>query len=239
MNKKVNIDLNTITTLYQRYKDYALPVGVIFVCFIIFVVLILPQVQSLLSASQEEKLELSKLSVLKNNLNIITTTNDSFLDSELNVLSQALPPNKDFTGILDAISLSANKSGVSLGQFEFTVGDLSKVSPQVRGFTTLEIILSINGGITGLTSFLDQLSKTLPLSDVVSIQTTDKFSTITLAFYYKSFPPVGSGDTFPLVGLQNINPSLFKQIASWQSQGALTPGTNSGASSSASKSSSF
>src|SRR5476651_472872 len=124
-SKKVNIDVDTLSVLYRHYKNYLLPVGVIVGCFLVLFFIVIPQTQQYLTNSDELKAETQKLEVLKNNYNFLSNLDEIKTDGQLKVLSAVLPPDKDFAGVMNSISSTASKTNVSVGDFEFQVGDSS------------------------------------------------------------------------------------------------------------------
>ena len=188
MNGKINIDLLTIRTLYTDYKPFIIPFFTILSCIIVFLIFILPQANEFFRSQKTVSEEREKLNVLKNNLSVLQTSSDSELDSQVNVLSSALPPNKNFEGVINALSYSANVTGVILGNFDFAVGSLTESPKEIQKFPYLEIELNLTGGIDQASNFLDTLSKTLPMSRVIMLGVTPSGSSVRLAFYYKPFP---------------------------------------------------
>jgi len=68
MREKTNVDIEAINFLYQRYKEYLLPCLVIFTCILLFLIVIIPQIQDLISISKQREIEFKKLELLKNKL---------------------------------------------------------------------------------------------------------------------------------------------------------------------------
>lgn len=223
MKKKINIDSMTFWFLYRKYKQFLLPMGVILACIVLFIFVIIPQFQNLLDNQKQAKIESEKLLVLKNNLNLLTNLNESQVDSQLKVVSRALPPEKDFGGILNAISYSANKAGVSLGDFQFQVGEITKPPLNVSSFPSLEIKLAINGGTEGVLRFLNELYKSVPLSEAISIKASNTVSEITAIFYYKPFPPLTISESSPMSPISSQSLSIIGNISSWGYASDNTP----------------
>lgn len=215
MKKKVNIDSTTFWFLYRRYKEYLLPVGIIFVCILLFILLIVPQFQNFLDTQQQAKVESNKLVILRNNLNLLTNMDESQMDSQLQIVSAALSPNKDFEGVLNGISVAANKAGVFLGDYEFQVGDITKPSLNIQSFPSLQLLLTINGGVSGITRFMAELYKTVPLSEITDVKVTSTTSEITILFYYKPFPPLGFDDSAPINPVSQQGLSAISNLSSW------------------------
>ncbi|MCL5019479.1 MAG: hypothetical protein M1426_03235 [Patescibacteria group bacterium] len=215
MKKKVNIDSTTFWFLYQRYREYLLPVGVIFACILLFFLVIIPQFQNFLDTQQQVKAESNKLIILKNNLNLLTNMDESQMDSQLQIVSGALSSNKDFEGILNGISVAANKAGVFLGDYEFQVGDITKPSLSIQSFPSLQLTLTIYGGVSGVTRFMIELYKTVPLSEITDVKVSSTTSEITALFYYKPFPPLGFNNSAPINPVSQQGLSTIANLSSW------------------------
>ena len=225
MKRKVNIDAATFRFLYIRYKEYLLPVGVVIACVLLFIFVIIPQFQNLLDTQQQAKIESNKLAVLKNNLNLLTNLNESQLDSQLKVVSKVMPPEKDFGGILNGVSLAANKSGVLLADYEFQVGNINKPELIIQSFPSLKIVLTVNGGVADVGKFLEELSKTAPLSEVTDIKVNTANSQVTALFYYRPFPPIGFNDTAPINPISPQDVSTINNLSLWNNIPDLTDTT--------------
>ncbi len=215
MKKKVNIDSATFWFLYRRYKEYLLPVGVIFACILLFLLVIIPQFQNFLDIQQQIKAESNKLVILKNNLNLLTNMDEPQMDAQLQIVSNTLPPNKDFEGILNGIAVAANKAGVFLGDYEFQVGDITKPSLNIQSFPSLQLSLTISGGVNGVTRFMTELYKTVPLSEITGVKVTNTTSEIIILFYYKPFPPLGFNSSAPINPVSQEGASIVSNLSSW------------------------
>ncbi len=219
-NKKVNIDSAMMKFLYVKYKQYLLPAGVIAVCAFLFIFVIIPQFQNLLSAQQQAKVEANKLAILRNNLNLLSNLDETQLNTQLQIVSTALPPGKDFAGILTAVSIAANRSGVSLGDYQFQVGDITKPQePGAVSFPYLKLVLTINGGINGVTGFITELYKTAPLSEVTSVRVSSATSEVTAYFYFRPFPPLGFNDNVPVTIVSPQGLATITNLSSWNNAG--------------------
>lgn len=190
MNKKINIDLLTFKTLYSDYKPYLIPVFTILSCVLIFLIFILPQANEFFRSRQIVATELEKLNTLRGSLNTLQGTSDEELDDRVGILTSALPAEKNFEAVLNALSYSANVSGVILGDFDFSVGSITDAPEAIQEFPFLDIELNLAGGVESISAFLDTLSKTLPISRVTKIAISQNDSTVNIAFYYKPLPNV-------------------------------------------------
>ena len=214
MNKDVNSELFKI--LYLRAKPYLMSLLMIVVSVILVFVAIIPQFGDLISTLSQRNEALSKLQIVKNNFTILKNTDNSLLDSQLSLALKALPQTKDFEGILNIISKSAASSGVTMGSYEFKVGDLSKTDKIEAGqFPHLSVSIIINDGAVGASRFMKQLATSLPLSEVKSIDTNGNFSNLTLLFYYKSLPSLKFPADVAIPVLNTRQKQTLEQISSW------------------------
>jgi len=198
MEKRVNIDITILKFLYARYKQFIIPGVVILVCFVLLITFIIPQLKALFELSTNAKKDSNRIIVLKNNLNFLSSLSDSALDSQLQIVSTALPTNKDFIGVINAISYAASFTGVSVSEFQLQIGDLSQAPTDTSKFSSLSLKLSVNGNTNDVNKFIEALYTTFPLSEVTSINIGDTSSTVEINFYYKPLPPVNYNDSTPI-----------------------------------------
>lgn len=223
MNNKVNIDADTLKFLYAKYKEFLVPAMVMVASIILLIVFVIPQLLIFLSNIDAMKTENSKLAILKNNLNIITSANDSVLDSQLKITSAALPLSKDFTGILNALAVASRISGASLGNFEFQVGDISSTQPNQSGFPFLKMALNVNGDIKTVSSFINLLSQTFPLSEITGVAISNGLSTLNLSFYYKPIPANVISNNLPINAVSKEGLNLIRNLSLFSNSSVNLP----------------
>lgn len=210
-NKPIPINETTFRILYFRYKPYYVSVGVILVCIVLFFQLIIPQVQQWFALRDEVIQEQQKVALLNQNLSIITKINNDSLDKDIQVVTAALPADKDFAAILNAVSNAATTSNVSLGDYSFQVGNLSAVVSGSQ--TNLQLTLNIKGGIADAERLIQSLKTQLPLSEVTNVQINSaNSSTITTVFYFKPFPQLAFNSSTPLIGITAQDDTLIKTL---------------------------
>ena len=215
-SKKISLNFSLFSSVFKRYKDYLLPIFVIFMCFIIFFVVVLPQFQNYLSARKELEAENQKLDILKSNYNFLSSLDDNKNNADFKTLLFALPSNKDFTGIINALSAASSKTGVAIGDFSFSLGDLSKSTSQdVASKPSVKIEVNLAGNAQSIVNFVNELYKTAPVSEILSIKASGQSSSLVIIFYYKPYPPQNVSDSAPVVQVSSKNLNLIKQIYSW------------------------
>jgi len=184
MNEKISVDLKSLKFIFNKNKPYIFTIVIMLVSIMLFFQFVIPQFNTLLKVQKEARYASLKLGILKANLDVLTNTDEDVLDSQLKVLNLALPSNKDFIGILDSVYSTAQKTGVSLGSFSFRIGDISK-SENNDNFPVVKLSAPINAGVTAISSFVETISRTVPLSEVLLIKVGNVSSMVNLSFYYK------------------------------------------------------
>lgn len=213
-SKKVNLDKEAAATVYRHYKGNILPITVILACILILFFVIVPEFKQFLSSREKLKTETQKLEILKNNYNFLSGLDESQMENDYKVLSRALPPNKDFVGIMNAISVASQKTGVSVGNFDFSLGNLDKTTENTA-FPTIKININLVGNVAAIAKFVTELYKTTPVSEVTTIKATGIVSSLEIRFYYKPFPPLNVSDESPVVPYSPQTLSLIKQVSLW------------------------
>ncbi len=215
MDSKINVDINSAKLIYNRYKEFVVPVIVIIVSFFIFISVVMPQIKDLGRRKAESKDASAKLSILKKNLDLLSGINESTMDSQLQTVTSALPLNKDFGSVLDRVSAASGKAGVSLGNFAFQVGDLSKTTTDNTGFPSLKLDLNVEGNVRAISNFINELDKSLPLSEVTSVEISNNLSRLTVIFYYKPFISGSNSTTSMISPFTQQTLSLIDKISTF------------------------
>lgn len=210
---KSGITPNSLRVVYDAYKEYLLTIGIIIVCLLLFAKFIIPQIQELFLINGQKKEIEQKIRILKNNMYLLSSLSDSDLDSKLEIATGALPPEKDFAGVLNAIQISSAKSGVLLGDFEFKVGELSTKSAGLTKQPGMEVTLTVRGGIDSIKRFIVELSKSSPISQVSSVNITGTSAVVTTVFNYKPFSPVAFNAKSPLFPLTRKDLNLLESLS--------------------------
>lgn len=219
-------DENTIKILYHRHKAYVPSVVAILLSFVLFFFVILPQVQYVFSLHDKEKEVKDRIGVLEKNIRFLSSINETDLESKLKVVSLALPPEKDFTTVMSGISQASAVAGVSIGDFIFQLGNISSnTSPSTSkasnnsakaeiNVPSIEITLNISGGLDSTKRFVEELSKGFPLSDVKSIQLNGNSAKVSIAFFYRPFPPLQLDGGTEISPLSQKDEALIQTLSS-------------------------
>lgn len=231
MDEKINTDLKSLKFIFNKNKAYIIPIAIILVSIILFFQFVIPQFGVLLATKKEAREVSLKTETLKANLDVLKNVDEEILDSQLKILNSALPLNKDFIGILNSVYLTSQKTGVNLGNFSFAIGNLAQ-SENGDNFPVVKLSVPINAGVTAINSFVETVSKTVPLAEVYSIKVGNLSSTVGLSFYYK---PLGTSNYRQDVRISSISQKGLTLVdklsefenASFTSQSSIPVATSS------------
>jgi len=178
---------------------------------------VVPQFQQYLSLQDELRTQTQKLNVLKTNYIFLANLDETKSAADFSALSLALPAGKDFAGIMNAVSYASAKTGVVVGDFEFSVGSLSDntVMQGVSAYPSIKIDINLIGNTQAIVQFIQELYKTAPASEVTSIKTGGNSGSISILFYYKPFSQQNVNDSAPITVLSARDLSLITSVSSW------------------------
>lgn len=219
MGKNINLkdlNLSLVNLLYQQYKSFILPAVVILVSLIVILMILIPQAQGLLQNQELLKEEQEKLSVLKNNYKLLVSMDEAQVSGDLQTLSKAFPSNKDFAGILNTISYNSVRSGVSISDFTFQVGDVKKTTDTDNPDSpSLKLRLNISASPGAVIKFVSELYRSFPIAQATVIKSNQEQANITLTFPFKAFPELKVDNFTSLNQLSASETKLIEQIQSY------------------------
>ncbi len=208
---------NTLRILYEKHKTYLIPAIVIVVSVLLFFFAVIPQIQNFFLLRSEAENTREKITVVKENIAFLSSVNQRDLGNKLQTVVYALPVEKDFAGILRVIVLAAEDAHVTLGDFSFAVGSLTLQSTKITNALPIEVDLTIGSDISGTKRFLQALTERFPLSEVTTIQISDKSSSMKAFFYYKPLPQFTFDENSKIEGLSKADEALFTTLSSFKS----------------------
>jgi hypothetical protein len=212
----LKIDKSWFLVVYNKYKSFLLPLVVLVVSVIILFLIVIPEINQYFSSRNQLSQETQKLDYLKNNYNFLANIDETQSNSDLQLLEKTLPAKKDLLGIMTAISATSSKVGISIDDFKFTLGNLSKASSSNSTiFPNIAMELTTEGNAILLNEFMNELYKTAPLVEVYGIKYGANTATLLLRFYYKPFSPQNINDESPISQLSPKEKALLKDIYSW------------------------
>lgn len=212
MNNKVQVNQTLLRILYYRYRDYVIP-GIIFITtWLLFFIIVFPQIQSFLAQKDVAAANEQTLAVMTQNYNIIANVDTTQLQKQLDIATTALPVAKDFAGILTAVSNAAGQSGVILNDYTFQIGSLSSKSTK-QDESEVKITLTVNANLDQTKRFLMALSNQFPLSETTDISIlSNNIAEINASFFYNALPTISFDPGTPIVPLNSTEKAMLTTL---------------------------
>lgn len=232
---------SSLSVLYLRYKDTPYySIGIIVLVFLVSIILffqlVLPQISSWFSIRDEIIATRNRIDTINQNINFIDKMDKQELDNDVAITTSALPFEKDFGGMVNALTDASITSGVSLNDYSFEVGDVASVSGQVnnlaKDLSTVKLTVTVTGSPNGVIIFLNEINKRVPLSEVTDVDGDNFTTTITLQFYQKQFPKIVFKDDQPFTAISQKEATLLETFSSWIPASRSDTGTSQDSSSS-------
>jgi hypothetical protein len=223
-------DLTTLRTFedirlfYFKYKDSPefslLGVSLLILVGVIIVWKgIMPQTHDWFSVQDEIKATKERITQLQTNQSLITGISQTQLDKDYAAAATALPYQKDYGGMIESIDGATSVSNMERNDYSIEVGNLSTKSAQLSPQTTITVKVSLQGDAAKLQKFLAQLTKELPLSEVVSIEYNDSAVNIEVNFFYKYLSPSTKFPyTDPIRVLSQSHQKLLRDLIKWKDE---------------------
>ena len=208
-----NFNNRILLSFYISHKEHIISYVVIVVSLLIFIITVPSQIKNIVLSKKESEEASKRVEILSKNLDFLSKQSDATLDSNLHLVSSALPDTKDFEIILKGISQAGLAAGVQVGDFGLDIGDLSPVYSKGSTISTINMELAIDGGIDGAVRFIQELSNVFPLSEVHKIQSLAGSSRITVGFFFKPFPPAKLEKNTSIQPLSNQENSILDQLS--------------------------
>lgn len=225
-SKDIYFGRNNLRFMYLRYKDssyftLSVIVLIIVMCVLLVLTYILPQFEKYLSIRQEVIATRERTATVLDNVEYISNLDRRLLTTQMSAVSSALPPDKNFGNILEALSDSAVRVGVSFQDYSFEVGNVSSNSAQInnariKGLSAVKITLTVDGTLDQTRKFLIEAAKALPLSEVTAIEGSEGSLNVTFEFFQKRLPTVTLDDEKPIPRVISTHATLINQLTSWQ-----------------------
>jgi hypothetical protein len=226
MSKEVWIGKKGFRYWYYKFRDselYGLTLlGVtIIISLFLFFNVIIPELNNWFSIRKEVIATRQQIAILQQNITFLNNLNPGVLNDQVQMATQALPAEKDFGMILNAISNASAVSGISLNDYTFQIGSIASSSAQAvdskyNGLTSVELTVAINGNFNQTRKFVQSIQNSLPLSEVTAIDGSGEDMTIAIVFYQKLFPAVNFSADTPLTPVSADKVTLLQNLSKWE-----------------------
>jgi hypothetical protein len=212
--KDIKFNKSSVAPYWVKYKSYGLYILIFVICILLVSQFLIPQFQEFLVSKDEEKQYEKRIETLRGNIQFLTGLDERKLDTQVESLSAALPIEKDFAGIINAISTASNRSGVVIGDFSFSLGDLAVKSSD--GDAAVLITLKVNGSAQAVRSFMKDLSEMVPRTDITSIRYSEGSASLLTSFLYRPPSSIKFNSTLPLKPLSTSDLAIVAMAEKWK-----------------------
>lgn len=217
------------TLFYYRYKEYFISIGAIAIGLLLLVFFVMPTSQEYFAQKEEERILAEKNDILSSNLKLITSMNDSALNHQFLLTSQAIISEKDYSSVMNSISKASQRSGALLGDFSFAVGDLSTRSPVLVSNSSFNIDIPVIGSLVTIERFIDALSSQSPLVVIVGVDINLGSATVHTTFPYKQFSLKAFSSLTPLKDFTAEDKRVLSVFETWDTSSLVAPIASSSA----------
>lgn len=209
--------VRNLLLLYYRYRGTAYyTVGisgiVMFVSFLLVIFVIIPQINHVLSVQREIESAEKNISVMEENQRYIASVGRSQEEEQTEVVLSALPLNRDYAGVYNAIVKASQESGVGLSDFQYQVG-ASEGAGEGNSVSGMRVGLSLTGGPQSVQSFMKSLQDTLPLSEVRLVSGDDSLANVEVYFFHGGEQIIQIDPKSPLSPLSSEKSQLLKELS--------------------------
>ncbi|MEN9407164.1 MAG: hypothetical protein RLZZ455_380 [Candidatus Parcubacteria bacterium] len=217
----------SLKLLFYRYKDTVyypiVNVGILFVVgvFLLFQIVI-PQFSQWFSVQREVDTIKGNIKIIQDNTRFLNALDDAGLEADVKTVTSAYPFEKDYAGIINALSQTSSKTGVPLPDFRLSVGE----SPTGDLPAKYQLNLSFPGSLTTAKEFISELEKTLPISAVTAIDTSSGATGISVEFYYHGFPSITINQKERLTPFTAEERELLAKLKTWEIQEGTSAESN-------------
>lgn len=206
MNNQLRRELKNAKLWYYnfRYSVYfpiVVPSSAVVTCILIVLLFVVPQVQGLVSLQGEINATQARIKTMKDNISYLQVVDPQTVDNDFKTATAALPADKDFVGVLNAIAASAVDGNVSLQDYSFSpassavqsihsVSGKSQTDVSVNGMTPVQVSLVVIGTVDEVNGFIRGIEKRLPLAEVKEAEFNQGKAQVVISFYTRAFPKV-------------------------------------------------
>lgn len=214
--------MKELTPYYIKYKRIIIPGTMILLSLFLIFAIIIPQISIISESSRAIREADEKANVLSSSISVVQSSNPGQTADNLLTVTTALPTSKDIALIFNALTNTANKTGVSLDEFSLQVGGIygraEKVdNGGVTSVPSVSVKVKTTGSAQSTVAFARGLQEALPLSEIKLVDMSDDQATYDVNFFYKPIDlNVLKQDS--VAPLSQSDKNLINQLNTWNTQ---------------------
>lgn len=228
---------SSLKLLFYQYRDtaYYPIVNIVILCiisiFLLFQVVI-PQFSEWFSVRREVDVLRQNIKTIQENTSLLSSMDQTTLEADVQTVTAAYPFEKDYSGIITALTQTASRTNLALPDYSLSLGDTGAIPPGAGA--KYELKLTFIATLADIQRFVAELAQTLPISSVSSVVNDANSASVVVEFYYRGFPSIIIDQKKKLSPLSASERALLSQLRSWQvttqeTEADIPQGTTSGA----------
>lgn len=210
--------MQELNFIYKKHKNQLIPAVLFLAAFFVIFRIILPQLSDISNVNEEISNKNKSIETLKSALNILQGTPDEVIDENYELVTTALPVEKDIILIFNELNSAAQKASVKLGGFSLKVGGVySKqrttfAGKTISGIPYLNILVKATGDTDKLKEFADVMYKSIPLIEIKKVDINKKDAQYESNFFFNPVAIRSNKANSQLTQLDASENSLLKQL---------------------------
>ncbi|MBI3384985.1 type 4a pilus biogenesis protein PilO [Candidatus Gottesmanbacteria bacterium] len=216
--------------LANKYKIYAMPAIVAVIILFLFWQFLQPKMEAISNAGRELDNGSKQLALLTKKANDLSALDKNDLKERFQVLSSAVPAEKDVPGFMLGVQRMANEASVSVGLIEVNPGSISTASAagtkELKKIATTPLFarVTIKGTVNSIIAFISKAVKArrllklegINLSTIGAQKANDQISLIlSISIYYQPLPPTLGIISLPLEKFSDEEEKTYQQIKAY------------------------
>ena len=211
-------DMQELNFIYKKYKGQILPAVLFLAAFFVIFRIILPQWADIQNVNDELSKKNTSVATLRSTLDVLQATPDDVVDKNYELVTTALPVEKDIILIFNELNAASQKAFVKLGGFSLKVGGVyskqktATTGQTVSGIPYLSILVKASGETDKLKDFANVMYKSIPLIEIKTIDISKKDAQYDSNFFFNPIVSRSNQINSPLKQLDASENSLLKQL---------------------------
>lgn len=209
----------------EQYKSQLIFLVIFIAAILIMFWVIIPQFQAISGVQQDIKDVYAKLTTAQKSVQTISGQNKEAVNSNFNLVTSALPQDKDVVNIYTALVDTSTKAGVTFDGFTVQLGDVySKKGTSAQAITQTgspSVIVTAKFGNVNqdtFSSFTRILAESFPLSEITKISILEGSGEVQINFFYKPYNLAVIGKQDSVSAITTQQQALLLKLSAWQTK---------------------
>lgn len=202
-------------------KPYLLPIFLVTASIVLFFIVVVPQFFVMLNLFGDMQAKEEQIDRLSLSYTTLSNMNDFSLSQDYDLVTTAMPNNKDIVRIFTVVSRLALRTGVTLQGFSLEPGNVySQESPSFSEGTeaaqTLKVDIRLEAAaLSSLEAFASQLHEVLPLAEIDELKMVQGQGSLVMRFYYSPIRSEAIVEDYIVDDFSSSERELLNELGTW------------------------